>query len=438
MREGWPWRRHVSRLLLRGALCGVAFALLALMFTVAHVPAVRAAGPGCYAVPVQEEHSPTRPAIHLDRSEGPVGMKLQVSASGWRPGAHITLRFDGREPTSGKLYVLSDQAARGTVASDGTVTIITEVPSYVCTPSNISDPGFQFDARGGETGYFVLTSDDGAVSAPTSFRYLPAPIVVVNTGGANAQQVKVGSTITVTGTGWESYEPLTISLRSADPADSAAIPYARETHITSDSRGIFTTSYPLDARLPWNRAVLVTVVGTGPRFGALEGDGYIFLLPAIQPTFHVDQTVVTPGMAITVSGERWYPGQTFTIKYCAAWLTNHGWDEGPDCGKAANPALGNVTIDAQGRMRQRFTIPADEPPGVIMVRVNEVAGWINVPEIVVHVVDHLPTWDEIHPRVAALRDKLLGSLPFTVPTMALLGALVVVAIRRGRGRRTAS
>ena len=131
--------------------------------------------------------------------------------------------------------------------------------------------------------------------------------------------------------------------------------------------------------------------------------------------------MVTPGMKITVSGEHWYPQDNFTIKYCAAQLGENGWEDGPDCGKEVNPALGMVSIDADGRMRQQFTIPASEKPGVIMVYIREVIADIGVQPIAVHVVDHLPGWDDIHPRVAAIRNTLVGSLPFTSPAYCCWG-----------------
>ncbi|HKW19948.1 MAG TPA: hypothetical protein VJO13_01130, partial [Ktedonobacterales bacterium] len=161
---------------------------------------------------------------------------------------------------------------------------------------------------------------------------------------------------------------------------------------------------------------------------------WIFLLPAVQPTFRVDRTMVTPGMAITVSGENWYPGDTFTVKYCNAQWTKDGWSNGPNCGKEVDPALGMVSIDATGRMRQQFTIPRSETPGVIMVYIREIVTDIGVQPIAIHVVDHLPGWDDIHPRVAALRIKLVGSLPFTIPAVLALGALAFFAIRRWRVR----
>lgn len=439
MRTGWPWHRHVFRLLLRGAWCGIALALLALAWNSGRAPAVpvaHAAGVPYCPNPMPNEHAPTRPAPHLNRTEGPPDTQLTFTASGWRPGGHVTLHFDGRDPKTGKLHILIPDFAQGVVASDGTVTLSSlRAPSFTCVDM-VSYPTISYsygDAAGDETGYFTLTADDGAASAPVAFRYLPPPLVAVNTGGANAQQVKVGATITVFGSGWETYEPLRLIL--VDGRGIAALPNASPVHVTTDSRGVFTKTYRLDARLPWNRDALLMVEGTGPRFGTLDEFGYIFLLPAVQPTFHIDQTVVTPGMTITVSGEHWYPGATYTIKYCAAQWWKGAWIEGGNCGKSSNPALGNVTVDSLGHMRQRLTIPADVSPGVIMVRVTEVAGWIGTPEVAVHVVDHLPTWDEIHPRVAALRNTVVGSLPVTLPAVALLGTLVFVGIRRWRGRR---
>lgn len=85
-------------------------------------------------------------------------------------------------------------------------------------------------------------------------------------------------------------------------------------------------------------------------------------------------------------------------------------------------------------MRQQVKIPAATPLGE-SIFIVEVDSQTDVQPIPVHVVDHLPTWDDIHPRVAALRNKVVGSLPFTIPSALLLGALTFFAIRRWRVRR---
>jgi hypothetical protein len=368
-------------------------------------------------------------------------MRINVSASGWHPGARVRLHFDGRDPQSGRLTVLIAQAApQAIVASDGSVTITSvEVPYYVCNdPSNAPNSGYHLDTAGGPTGYFVLASNDGEVSAPVAFRLLPAPTVAINGNGPNSYQMKVGTTITVTGSGWEPNESLTITLRSGDASHPPMAPYSSEAHVTSDARGSFMASYLLDPRLPWNRNLLLMVEGVGLRYGTYDVLDWIFLLPAIQPTFRVDRTMVTPGMTITVSGENWYPGDTYTVKYCNGQWTKDGWSNGPNCGKEANPALGTVTVGADGRIHQQFIIPDNGPPRTILVRINEVAGGINVHPIPVQVVDHLPTWDDIHPRVAALRNTVVDSLPFTIPAALLLGVLAFFAIRRWRVRQAPS
>ncbi len=273
------------------------------------------------------------------------------------------------------------------------------------------------------------------MSVAVAFRYLPAPTVAL--GGLGALGIaKVGASIIVSGSGWEPHESLSLTLLSTDPVSPGIVPNAARTHATADVKGNFTTTYPLDAHLDWNNGVMLLVECSGPRFGYVDEYGTLSLAPAVQPTFQVDRTLVTPGMTITVSGEYWYPGHTYTIKYCAARWGESGWEDGPDCGKEANPTLGVVSIDADGRMRQQFRIPSNEPPGVIMVGVTNLTPWFNPQQVAVHVVDHLPTWDDIHPRVAALRNGLVGSLPFTIPAALLVGALAFFAIRRWRVRQS--
>jgi hypothetical protein len=348
----------------------------------------------------------------------------------------VALHLDARDPKTGEMYTFIPDLAKGTVGRDGAITLSSfDVPSYFCVDMYTNDnTSYRFDTSGGATAYFVLISDHGEVSAPVAFRYLPAPTVTIHDVhwpiGAT-----VGSSVTVAGSGREAHEPLTLTLMTGDPATPREQPYATRTHVTTDAHGNFLAGYPLDVRLRWNINVWLVVAGSGSRFGALTEFGDLFLSPAIQPTFAVDRALVTPGMEITVSGEHWYPGDTFTIKFCNAHWQDGSWVNGPNCGKEANPTLGTVTVAADGRIHQQFSIPDDGPPRTILVRVNEVTDAINVHPIPVRIVDHLPTWDDIHPRVAALRNKLVGSLPFTIPAALLLGVLAFFAIRRWRVRR---
>ncbi len=118
------------------ALCLLSLAWL----TTGRAPAVHAAGPGYCVIPPTVEHAPTQPAIHLNHTKRPVGMRINVSASGWHPGARVRLHFDGRDPQSGRRIVLiAQRAPQAIVASDGLVIITSvEVPSYVCSDPSIA------------------------------------------------------------------------------------------------------------------------------------------------------------------------------------------------------------------------------------------------------------------------------------------------------------
>ena len=109
--------RSIARIIIAGAL----LCLLSFAWFVGHSPAAHASGVP-YCGKLTEEHAPTRPAIHLNRTEGPVGTNLTATVSGWRPGAQVSLRFDAREPKTGEMYILIPQFAQGTVANDGTIT----------------------------------------------------------------------------------------------------------------------------------------------------------------------------------------------------------------------------------------------------------------------------------------------------------------------------
>lgn len=417
--------------ILRIICAGALFCLFALAWFAGRTPAVHASGVP-YCGKLADEHAPTRSAIHLNRTKGPIGTDLTVTASGWSLGAHVALHFDARDPKTGEMYTLIADVAKGTVARDGTITLSSlDAPAFFCVDMSTPDyTDYKFDDQGGTTAYLVLASDHGEVSAPVAFRYLAAPTIGSSGVDPAFHDTRIGSTIIVTGSGWEPGEPLTLTLRQ--PAGSYAnVPYAPQGHTTTDAQGNFTANYPLDARLHWGRDVMLTVEGSGPHFGSLTAQYPITLLPAIPPTFEVDHTLVTPGMTITVSGEHWFPGDVIPLKLCDSQMVAGVWSIGPNCGKAAWPVLTEIPIDAGGRMRQQVKIPATTPLGesIFIVEVDSRTG---VQPIPVHVVDHLPTWDDIHPRVAALRNGLVGSLPFTIPAVLLLGALAFFAIRRWR------
>lgn len=436
MASGQYFHARAFSMMLRIICPGAMLCLFALACVAMQAPAAHASGVPWCPYPLPDEHAPTRPAIHLNRHEGPVGTDLTVTASGWHPGAHVALHFDTRDPKTGELYTLIPDFARGTVAKNGAVKLSAlDAPLFFCVAmSGPANADYDFDQSGGVSAFFVLTSDHGEVSAPVAFRYLTAPTIGLD-GADPSAEAKVGSTIIVTGSGWEPHEPLALTLMIANATGFEPVPYATQAHTTTDAQGTFASIYPLDARLRWDSNVTLVVEGNGQRFGYLDEYSYLTLLPAIQPTFQVDRTLVTPGMTITISGEHWYPGDTFTVKYCNAQWTKDGWSNGPNCGKEANPALGTVTVAADGRIHQQFTIPDNGPPRTILVRVNEVTPFMAIPPVPVRIVDHLPTWDDIHPRVAALRNKLVGSLPFTIPAVLALGVLVFFAIRRWRARQ---
>ncbi|HET8907575.1 MAG TPA: hypothetical protein VFN11_11485, partial [Ktedonobacterales bacterium] len=252
-----PRPTNLPRLLVRGAVSVALLCLFTLAWYAGHAPAAHASGVPYCPNPLLEEHAPTGRTIHLNRTEGPVGTDLSVSTSGWHPGVALALHFDARNPKTGELYTLMADFAKGTVAQDGTVTVSPlEAPSFFCVDMFSADyTGYQFDQDGGTTAYLVLDASDGEVSAPVAFRYLRAPSVGLG-GLGSFGEAKVGTSITVTSTGWEPHEPLTLTLRSGDPTvTNLVVPFAVATHATADAAGNFSAPYSLDARLRWNVGV---------------------------------------------------------------------------------------------------------------------------------------------------------------------------------------
>src|SRR5690242_9290697 len=177
MVSGSPFPAHAFLVILRIICPAAMLCLLALAWFAGQAPAVHASGVPWCPNPLPDEHAPTRPAIHLNRHEGPVGTDLTVTASGWHPGAHVALHFDARDPKSGEMYTLIPDLAKGRVGRDGAITLSSlDAPSFFCVDMYTSDnTNYSFDESGGTTAFFVLVSDHGEVSAPMAFKYLPAP-----------------------------------------------------------------------------------------------------------------------------------------------------------------------------------------------------------------------------------------------------------------------
>jgi hypothetical protein len=113
-------RTSVHRTPLHALLFGIALSLfLALAWPIGQPPATVYASGVPYCEKLADEHAPTRPAVHLDHTEGPLGTDLSVTVSGWHPGAHVTLHVDGREPKTGELYVLMPAFAQGSFRTMG-------------------------------------------------------------------------------------------------------------------------------------------------------------------------------------------------------------------------------------------------------------------------------------------------------------------------------
>ena len=153
MRRGRIRRSPAVYLLARGAFRVAALMLLALLWMggqASAIPTAHASGIPYCPNPLVDERAPTRPALHLNRAEGPVGTNLTFTVAGWRPGAHVTLHVDGRDPKTGELYVLIADYARGTVASDGAVSLSSlAAPSFLCV--DMTSPNYtnyQFDDSG--------------------------------------------------------------------------------------------------------------------------------------------------------------------------------------------------------------------------------------------------------------------------------------------------
>ncbi len=162
--SGQPSHARAFLAMLRTLCTGAMLCLCALAWFAGQAPAAHASGVPWCPYPLPDEHAPTRSAIHLNRSEGPVGTNLTVTASGWRPRTQVAIHFDARDPKTGELYVLIDNFWQGITDDEGRITSPNlTVPLFFCVQDTSATAynTYKFDNQGGTTAYFVLTSDHG-------------------------------------------------------------------------------------------------------------------------------------------------------------------------------------------------------------------------------------------------------------------------------------
>jgi len=222
------------------ALLGLVGVMAALVAGASSAPAL-ASGPGYCSPPV--EAPVTRPALQLNRREGPVGTNLLVVGTPWSPGTHVTIHLDARDPHTGELRVLTPDLASGTAQPDGSLGATPFNASDVHCTDIRTDRGDIRYAIGdaGSVALLVGVTDKGEASAPVSFTYLVGPSVVVN-GQRGFGEATTGTSLVVAGSSWEPGADMTLSLRGglgAPASAGALLASLPSVHAQADDHGTF-------------------------------------------------------------------------------------------------------------------------------------------------------------------------------------------------------
>lgn len=379
--------------------------------------------------------TPSAASITLSRTQGPPGMSLVVSGSGFPAGAPLLLDVDFAQ-TDGTLVPLMSAGVRPTVGPDG---------SFQTSPFPLPyEPGCG-PAPSTKIVFVAHTSDD-AVSATAPFVYTPAPTLQSD----SQEQVKPNFAVTLSGQNWEPNEQVTITsgilatpILSCPPTvppicDTPASPAPAATiQVTADAQGNLSFSYALPGGLPPRTGVLVRATGTGPRYGTIEATPIEFLIrPSDDPTIALSRTEGEAGVAVVVRGDHWYPGDPVTIEYCRGQNTSIAPGE-PRCLGNTTQWLGQTTVDAAGRLNATVSLPTNARTGPVLIQArveNDVLGLaVYAQAAPFEIVPQPLPWSQQHPRAALALTLARPAAPALALGLLLLAAHLW---SRRRSRRT--
>lgn len=197
------------------------------------------------------------PTITVSPSSGGIGTSVLVTGSGFSSSSTVTIAFDGIiQPTAPSTV---------TSTSDGRFICYFTVPAYL-------------------VGAHVVQAVDATTSAAATFTITVPTITITPASGS------VGSTVTVSGSGFATSSPLTVKFDTALQNTSPST-------ITSSSSGSFTCTLTVPSSVAGAHTIQVT-----DTFGNSATTVYTVTAPTYTLTVLSDAPSYVKGAQVTISG----------------------------------------------------------------------------------------------------------------------------------------
>jgi hypothetical protein len=200
------------------------------------------------------------------------------------------------------------------------------------------------------------------------FIFYPAPQFI---SWDNSNLVPNGGSISMSGSGWEPEETITITPAIElwpstgtplyDVSQFLPLPGAAFT-VTTGADGSFAIRTVIPPEPPETQ-VTYFANANGPRLGQVTQpiDEIFSVYPTDQPTLKLNRKSALAGGSVTLTGENWPVGQNIRIIYC--WT-----DVATDCAPGVGDYLTMARSDSAGRLNVTVKIPADASPGTYVIR----------------------------------------------------------------------
>jgi len=250
----------------------------------------------------------TTPKITLSATQGPVGVSVTVTGSGFSVLTTIgTMTFNGATPTTQTCTTKTTSAA-------GAFTCTFTVPSIASGLYTV----------------VVSGSDVGTIPADTA----SAPFTITTPAiTLTPNQAKIGTSVTVAGSGFSAGVTIgTMTFNGAIPSGQTC------TAQTTSATGTFTCTFPVPSITPGT----YTVVVSGSDVSTVPADTASAPFTVI-PSITLSPTQGPVGVTVTVTGSNFASFSTITIKFNGATVTT-------------SPAT--VTTNAAGGFTATFVVPS--------------------------------------------------------------------------------
>jgi hypothetical protein len=240
------------------------------------------------------------PAITLSPTSGNVGSSVTVTGSGFAASSTVTINYDGVVQTTSPATV--------TTSSSGAFSASFSVPASV-------------------VGAHTVSASDGSSSSSATFTVTQS-ITLAPTSGS------VGSSVTVTGSGFAGSKTVTIKFGSTT---MTTVPST----VTTDAYGSFSASFTVPAATAGGKTVTATDAGSNSASATFT----------VTPAITLSPTSGNVGTTVTVSGTGFTASSAITGKFAGSTVT----------------LSGTTTTDSSGSFSAAtFTVPASAAGGQVV------------------------------------------------------------------------